>query len=56
MTVNSGLVPASLVIFGAAGDLTKRLIIPALCHLMHAGKLPDNFKIIGIDRLAADPG
>src|SRR6266487_2485 len=41
--------PATLTIFGAAGDLTKRLIVPALYHLVRAGKLPDGFAIIGVD-------
>jgi glucose-6-phosphate 1-dehydrogenase len=43
------LVPATLTIFGANGDLTKRLIMPALHNLVRAGKLPDDFAIIGID-------
>ena len=30
--------PATLVIFGARGDLTKRLLVPALYHLVQAGK------------------
>src|SRR5262249_58834409 len=41
--------PATLTIFGAGGDLTKRLIMPALYNLMRAGKLPDGFAIIGVD-------
>jgi glucose-6-phosphate 1-dehydrogenase len=41
--------PATLTIFGAAGDLTKRLIVPALYHLVRGGKLPDGFAIIGVD-------
>src|ERR1700730_16022729 len=41
--------PATMVIFGAAGDLTKRLVVPALYNLVRAGKLPDGFAIIGID-------
>jgi glucose-6-phosphate 1-dehydrogenase len=41
--------PATLAIFGAAGDLTKRLIVPALYNLARAGKLPDGFAIIGVD-------
>ena len=41
--------PATLTIFGAAGDLTKRLIVPALYHLVLGGKLPDGFAIIGVD-------
>jgi glucose-6-phosphate 1-dehydrogenase len=41
--------PATLVIFGAGGDLTKRLIVPALYNLVRAGALPDGFAIIGVD-------
>src|SRR6516164_5805046 len=41
---------AALVIFGAGGDLTKRLVVPALYHLVQARKLPDRFAIIGVDR------
>ena len=43
------LSPATMTIFGAGGDLTKRLIVPALYHLVRAGKLPDDFAIIGVD-------
>jgi glucose-6-phosphate 1-dehydrogenase len=38
-----------MAIFGAGGDLTKRLIMPALYNLVRANKLPDQFAIIGID-------
>ncbi|MDR7035328.1 glucose-6-phosphate 1-dehydrogenase [Methylobacterium sp. BE186] len=41
--------PCTLVIFGAAGDLTKRLLMPALYNLSSAGLLADGFKILGID-------
>jgi glucose-6-phosphate 1-dehydrogenase len=41
--------PATLVIFGAGGDLTKRLVVPALYHLVQAGKLANKFAIMGID-------
>jgi glucose-6-phosphate 1-dehydrogenase len=41
--------PATLMIFGAGGDLTKRLVAPALYHLVQARKLPDRFSIIGVD-------
>ncbi len=41
--------PATLAIFGAAGDLTKRLVVPALYNLVRAGAFPDKFSIIGID-------
>src|SRR6516165_5406372 len=41
--------PATMVIFGAVGDLTKRLIMPALYNLVRADKLPEEFAIIGVD-------
>src|SRR5262245_15386105 len=44
--------PCVLVIFGAAGDLTQRLLLPALSNLKRAGLLPANFAIIGIARRA----
>jgi len=37
-----------LVIFGAAGDLTKRKLIPALYNLKQAELLSDNFAVIGV--------
>src|SRR3984957_10161526 len=43
------LAPPPMTIFGAGGDLTKRLIVPALCHLVRARELPDEFTIIGVD-------
>ena len=42
--------PCALVIFGAAGDLTKRLVVPALYNLARTGLLPDNFALVGVDR------
>jgi glucose-6-phosphate 1-dehydrogenase len=42
--------PCVLVIFGAAGDLTKRLLTPALYNLRRSKLLPDGFQIIGIAR------
>ena len=39
-----------LVIFGAAGDLTKRKLIPALYNLKKADLLSDNFMVIGVAR------
>jgi len=41
--------PCAMVIFGAFGDLTKRLVMPALYNLMHTGLLPEGFSIIGAD-------
>jgi glucose-6-phosphate 1-dehydrogenase len=42
--------PCTLVIFGANGDLTKRLLMPAIYNLAGNGLLDDAFKIIGVDR------
>ena len=42
--------PSILVIFGAAGDLTRRLLLPALYNLKAAGLLPENFAILGVAR------
>src|SRR5438046_3084563 len=36
--------------FGSSGDLTKRLLIPALYNLAKAGRLSDKFALIGVDR------
>jgi glucose-6-phosphate 1-dehydrogenase len=41
--------PTVMAIFGAGGDLTKRLVVPALYNLVRGGMLPDSFAIIGID-------
>ena len=41
--------PATITIFGAAGDLTKRLVMPALYNLARAGRLADRFTITGVD-------
>jgi glucose-6-phosphate 1-dehydrogenase len=42
--------PCAMVIFGASGDLTKRLLMPALYNLAKAGRLSDKFALIGVDR------
>src|SRR6516225_5931077 len=42
--------PCCLVIFGASGDLTHRLLVPALYNLAAAGLLPDAFALIGVAR------
>jgi glucose-6-phosphate 1-dehydrogenase len=46
--------PCVLVIFGSAGDLTRRLLMPALCNLRRAKLLPDEFAVIGVSRNATD--
>jgi glucose-6-phosphate 1-dehydrogenase len=40
--------PCILVIFGIAGDLTKRLLYPAVCNLGSSGLLNENFCIVGV--------
>jgi glucose-6-phosphate 1-dehydrogenase len=42
--------PCAMVIFGATGDLTSRLVAPALYNLARAGMLPDGFALIGVAR------
>jgi len=39
--------PCTMVIFGAGGDLTKRLLLPALYNLKSSKLLPDEFALIG---------
>ncbi|HEX2028344.1 MAG TPA: glucose-6-phosphate dehydrogenase [Nitriliruptorales bacterium] len=39
-----------LVIFGGAGDLTRRYLLPALSRLQAAGRLPSGFEIVAADR------
>src|SRR5215467_12923872 len=46
--------PCVLVIFGAAGDLTKRLLMPALYYLRRARLLPEQFAVIGVARARGD--
>ena len=41
--------PCAMVIFGAGGDLTKRLVMPALYNLSRTKVLPDKFALIGVD-------
>src|SRR6266853_2430548 len=40
--------PCVFVLFGAAGDLTKRKLAPALFNLGKAKLLSDNFAVIGV--------
>src|SRR5690348_1333679 len=44
--------PCAMVIFGAAGDLTKRLVVPALYNLVAAKQLPSGFRLVGVDHNA----
>ncbi len=44
------LEPCSLVIFGAAGDLTRRKLLPALYNLIREQALDERFAVIGYSR------
>ena len=41
--------PATIVVFGAAGDLAKRLLVPSLYNLADAGLLDDGVEVLGLD-------
>ena len=42
--------PCAMVVFGASGDLTARLLIPALYNLSRTRLIPENFALIGVAR------
>ncbi len=42
--------PCVMVLFGASGDLTARLVVPSLYNLCRTHALPDDFLLIGISR------
>src|SRR5262249_45330391 len=42
--------PCTIVILGAAGDLTKRKLLPALYNLKIAGLLPHGLALVGVAR------
>ncbi|MDP3001298.1 MAG: glucose-6-phosphate dehydrogenase [Bryobacterales bacterium] len=42
--------PCALIIFGAAGDLTRRLLLPSLYNLAREGLLSERFAVIGVAR------
>src|SRR3954464_4974614 len=46
--------PCTVVIFGAAGDLTKRKLIPALYNLSTHGLLPAQAAVVGVARRPLD--
>jgi len=41
--------PCAMVVFGAFGDMTKRLLVPALYNLARTKMLPEKFALIGAD-------
>ena len=46
--------PATIVIFGAFGDLTSRLLVPALANLAQDGLLSAGSTLIGVDHSPGD--
>jgi glucose-6-phosphate 1-dehydrogenase len=46
--------PLVLVLFGARGDLARRMLFPSLYRLAAAGRLPDEYRIIGSGRSSPD--
>lgn len=46
--------PALFVIFGASGDLTKRLLMPAIYNLHFHEALPEKFAILGLSKDSMD--
>ena len=51
MKTTDQLEPTIFVIFGGAGDLTWRKLIPALFDLSQDRSLPDRFAILAVDRI-----
>jgi glucose-6-phosphate 1-dehydrogenase len=47
--------PCTMVIFGAGGDLTRRLLMPALYNLAKDKLLAENFAIVAADRTPKPP-
>ncbi|MBB2988596.1 glucose-6-phosphate 1-dehydrogenase [Mycolicibacterium iranicum] len=46
--------PIVLVLFGARGDLARRMLFPSLYRLAAAGRLPQEYRIIGSGRSSPD--
>jgi glucose-6-phosphate 1-dehydrogenase len=42
--------PLALVIFGATGDLARRMLLPAVFRLFRQGLLPECFALVGVAR------
>ena len=51
MKTNDQLEPTVFVIFGGAGDLTWRKLVPALFDLSQDRSMPADFSIIAVDRV-----
>lgn len=46
--------PASMVIFGITGDLSRKKLLPAIYDLAHDGQLPPDFDLVGFARASVD--
>lgn len=51
MKTNDQLEPTVFAIFGGAGDLTRRKLVPALFDLSRDRSMPPDFSIIAVDRV-----
>src|ERR1019366_6395805 len=51
MKTNDQLEPTVFVIFGGAGDLTWRKLVPALFDLSQDRSMPADFSVIAVDRV-----
>ncbi|NVN89363.1 MAG: glucose-6-phosphate dehydrogenase [Desulfuromonadales bacterium] len=54
MLSTTALEPTIIIIFGGAGDLTKRKLVPALYNLLQDNLLPQRYAIVGIGRRKMD--
>jgi glucose-6-phosphate 1-dehydrogenase len=54
MKTTPNLQDTLFVLFGAGGDLSWRLIVPALFNLFLDGHLPERFLLLGVDRADVD--
>ena len=44
------LPPTVFVLFGATGDLARRMVLPAIFELAGRGLLPERWALVGVDR------
>ena len=42
--------PCTIVLFGASGDLTQRMVIPAIVRLVRRGLLSPECRVVGVAR------
>jgi glucose-6-phosphate 1-dehydrogenase len=54
MILPSATPPAALILFGATGDLSQRMLIPSLFHLWRDGLLPQGLVLVGAARSPLD--